>query len=407
MIALYPGAFKPPHKGHFQVVKSLLDGSYNGGVYDKDNYKEKGAEFLNSKSDKKPDINKVIVFAGGGERNGITKEESKAIWEIYAKYIPEVEIMDGGDNPMFAAKDYAKANSDIELFAITGIRGEKDFVDLRRITTFTNTPNVRGLAISVPGFMQRASDLRDLAMKGEYEKTREYFPDVINDNEFNKIVSMLKDNIVAEVLSNNIEGFMDEYFQTDESLWANINAKKKAGKKSSHKNSNAYKDAKKAGIALKKSKNENTLSSSFDYAPFMASLLDYMIDQGMKITPLPNIVLRKDEKEANDFFCKTAHYSPEEKEVVLYTLGRHPKDVMRSFSHEMIHHMQNLDGKLGNINTTNTNQSNYLQEIEKEAYLKGNMLFRTWEDSIKNNLNKLDINENFRILDNKLPSKED
>jgi hypothetical protein len=193
----------------------------------------------------------------------------------------------------------------------------------------------------------------------------------------------------------------------NESLWANINAKKKAGKKSSHKNSNAYKDAKKAGKALKKSKNENTLSSSFDYAPFMASLLDYMIDQGMKITPLPNIVLRKDEKEANDFFCKTAHYSPDEKEVVLYTLGRHPKDVMRSFSHEMIHHMQNLDGKLGDIKTTNTNQSNYLQEIEKEAYLKGNMIFRTWEDSIKNNLNKLDINENFRILDNKLPSKED
>ena len=33
----------------------------------------------------------------------------------------------------------------------------------------------------------------------------------------------------------------------DESLWDNINAKKKAGEKSSHKNSNAYKDAKKAG----------------------------------------------------------------------------------------------------------------------------------------------------------------
>ncbi len=36
-----------------------------------------------------------------------------------------------------------------------------------------------------------------------------------------------------------------------EGLWANINAKKKAGKKSSHKNSKAYKDAKKAGQALK------------------------------------------------------------------------------------------------------------------------------------------------------------
>ena len=69
--------------------------------------------------------------------------------------------------------------------------------------------------------------------------------------------------------------------------------------------------------------------------------------------------------------------------------------------------MQNLDGKLGNISTTNTNQSNYLQEIEKEAYLKGNMMFRTWEDSIKNNMNKLENKENFRILDNKLSSKED
>ena len=386
MIALYPGAFKPPHKGHFQVVKSILDGSYNGGVYDKDNYKEKGTEFLDNKSDKKPNIDKVIVFAGGGERNGITKEESKAIWEIYAKYIPEVEIMDGGDNPMFAAKDYAKANSDTELYAITGIRGEKDFVDLRRITTFTNTPNVKGLAISNPGFMQRASDLRDLALKGEYEKTREYFPDVINNNEFNKIISMLKDNIVAEVLSNNIEGFIDEYFQTDESLWANINAKKKAGKKSSHKNSNAYKDAKKAGKALKKSKNENYLVHDFDFTPFMASLIDYMIDQGLNIVPLPNIILRKDEKEANDFFCKTAHYNGDKKEIVLYVLGRHPKDVMRSFSHEMIHHMQNLDGTLKPVGTTDTNQSNYLQEIEKEAYLKGNMMFRTWEDGIKNNM---------------------
>jgi len=39
-----------------------------------------------------------------------------------------------------------------------------------------------------------------------------------------------------------------------EGLWANINAKKKAGKESSHKNSNAYKDAKKAGENLELTK---------------------------------------------------------------------------------------------------------------------------------------------------------
>ena len=25
VVALYPGKFKPPHKGHFEVAKSLLD----------------------------------------------------------------------------------------------------------------------------------------------------------------------------------------------------------------------------------------------------------------------------------------------------------------------------------------------------------------------------------------------
>jgi hypothetical protein len=65
-------------------------------------------------------------------------------------------------------------------------------------------------------------------------------------------------------------------------------------------------------------------------------------------------------------------------------MGRHPKDVMRSFSHEMIHHMQNMEGRLGNITTTNVNEDDYLQEIEKEAHSKGSYVFREWEDSVKN-----------------------
>ena len=44
-----------------------------------------------------------------------------------------------------------------------------------------------------------------------------------------------------------------------EGLWANINAKKKRGEKSAHKNSKAYKAAAKAGNALKKTKNETAI----------------------------------------------------------------------------------------------------------------------------------------------------
>jgi hypothetical protein len=122
----------------------------------------------------------------------------------------------------------------------------------------------------------------------------------------------------------------------------------------------------------------------FDYTPYIASILEYMIDQGMNVAPLPEVRIRYDEQEAGNFFGKTAYYDPNNKEVILYAKGRLPKDVCRSFTHEMIHHIQNMEGRLGNIETTNTNEDSHLQEIEKEAYLNGNITFRNWEDSIKN-----------------------
>jgi len=115
------------------------------------------------------------------------------------------------------------------------------------------------------------------------------------------------------------------------------------------------------------------------------SLSKFMIDNGMKIQPLPKVkIISDDEENASDFLGKTAYYNPNDRSITLYTKDRHPKDICRSFSHEMVHHEQNLDGRLNNINTTNTNEDGALPEIEREAYEKGNMMFRNWEDSIKN-----------------------
>ena len=109
-----------------------------------------------------------------------------------------------------------------------------------------------------------------------------------------------------------------------------------------------------------------------------------MVNQGMNIKPLPNVkFITNDKANAENIFGKTAYYNPGEKSITLFTMNRHPKDVLRSFAHEMIHHEQNLDGKLNNIGTTNTNENGDLPEIEREAYEKGNMMFRNWEDSIK------------------------
>ena len=46
---------------------------------------------------------------------------------------------------------------------------------------------------------------------------------------------------------------------------------------------------------------------------------------------------------------KTAYYDPAAHEVYLYIDGRHPKDVMRSLSHELVHHTQHGNGEFENV----------------------------------------------------------
>ena len=122
------------------------------------------------------------------------------------------------------------------------------------------------------------------------------------------------------------------------------------------------------------------------YPPLIKSLTEYMLEKGMNIRPLPKVIFNHDDiKNAQDFFGKTAYYNPEKNWIMLYTYGRHPKDIMRSFAHEMIHHEQNCNGKLNNITTQNTNEEGDLPEIEREAYEKGNMTFREWTDLLTSN----------------------
>ena len=105
---------------------------------------------------------------------------------------------------------------------------------------------------------------------------------------------------------------------------------------------------------------------------------------GFQDSPVLNLV--SDEKNTSPL-GKTAHYDPNSMEITIYVDGRHPKDIMRSFSHELVHHNQNENGQFANIvgqGGSNYAQTNpHLRKMEKEAYLKGNMCFRDWEDGYK------------------------
>lgn len=134
---------------------------------------------------------------------------------------------------------------------------------------------------------------------------------------------------------------------------------------------------------------KESLNTPSTFKEALKSLTKYMIDQGMNIKPLPRIIsISNDSKNAENILGKTAYYNPNNCSITLFTLNRHPKDILRSYAHEMIHRMQDNEGRLNNVNTTNTNEDGSLEELEKEAYLKGNMCFRNWEDNIKTPLNE-------------------
>tara|TARA_R110000824_G_scaffold43928_8_gene128243 strand:- start:2075 stop:2899 length:825 start_codon:yes stop_codon:yes gene_type:complete len=102
--------------------------------------------------------------------------------------------------------------------------------------------------------------------------------------------------------------------------------------------------------------------------------------------PHVKIVLVRDENNMSNPLGKTAHYSPSEHKVGLYTQGRHIKDILRSFAHELVHHNQNCRGDFDNGAATvdgYAQADGHLREMEREAYECGNMIFRDWEDNLK------------------------
>ena len=136
----------------------------------------------------------------------------------------------------------------------------------------------------------------------------------------------------------------------------------------------------------KKNLNEEINPSEFNFQPYIASLTKYFLDNQMAIEPLPKIQMIHDDYEnGEDLFGKTAYYAPATNLIVLYTYGRHPKDILRSYAHELVHVHQNMEDRLNAINTTDINQDDYLENLEREAYETGNILFRGWSDSITGN----------------------
>ena len=127
-----------------------------------------------------------------------------------------------------------------------------------------------------------------------------------------------------------------------------------------------------------------------DLKRYIAELTLFMQDQGIGSDVNPKITLDSgDQEEA--VFIMTGSYNPASQHITLFIKNRHPKDILRSYAHEFIHHDQNLKNQIpleGDYGEGYAQRNQVLRNLEEDAFLRGNMAFRDWTDSKKNNNKK-------------------
>jgi hypothetical protein len=131
--------------------------------------------------------------------------------------------------------------------------------------------------------------------------------------------------------------------------------------------------------------------SNLDFSkikPFLSSFLPFA-QKKMGFDQSPSISFVSDQDNASKVLGKTAFYDPNTLSIVIYTDGRHPKDMLRSISHELVHHTQNCQGGFDqkpDVGEGYFQNDRNMREFEREAYEKGNMCFREWEETHRKQL---------------------
>jgi len=102
-----------------------------------------------------------------------------------------------------------------------------------------------------------------------------------------------------------------------------------------------------------------------DFHDKLMSFVDFTCNH-LGIDEKPTVQYKEDGKEGHQ--PSFASYSPSDKVVSILTKNRHPMDVFRSVAHELVHHKQNLDGRLGkNIAKEGATGSKIENEANSEA----------------------------------------
>lgn len=143
----------------------------------------------------------------------------------------------------------------------------------------------------------------------------------------------------------------------------------------------------------------------------MAKSLYTFMKNKFEFTCEPKIHFLSDVENAKNILGRTGFYNPEEESVHVYITNRHPKDILRSLAHELMHHIQGCEGMVDSSrgDTEGTKDPNYvlhdkfLKKVEADAFERGNITFREWEAHVKQGDVKVSQE---KLNESKIPKKK-
>ena len=118
-----------------------------------------------------------------------------------------------------------------------------------------------------------------------------------------------------------------------------------------------------------------------DFSNHLNSFIDFCCDK-LSISEKPRLKFKEphDQGEQPSF----AAYSPGSREVHVMSKNRHPMDIFRSVAHELVHHKQNEEGRIGkDVAKEGATGS----DIENEANSRAGELMRWYADRKSTRLN--------------------
>ncbi len=172
-VSLYPGAFKPPHKGHVATALKAID----------------------DKTDR------VIIFMSTKERDGVSVEEAQQVWDLYKQNNPELEKVEIIQTPVpvKAVYDYAKDNPSHDIRAVFG-KGEQE--RFQSLLDKEKYPHVEVFDAGMEGTYS-ATDLRKAIRDNDLETISEFIPDGINVDDFMSIFQLNEAIVGDKIVCDN------------------------------------------------------------------------------------------------------------------------------------------------------------------------------------------------------------